>query len=387
MKRFTIYLFGLILLQLTAIAQSVQNRNHSGNLPTGYYNNAEGLSCSTLKTALASIISKPNNTFLYSEVIPAHEKTDKRRNDNNTADIVWDIYSDNPSGPESYTFRFDASERCGSYTKEGDCYNREHTFPQSWFNSELPMMSDLHHVFPTDGFVNGLRANFAFGEVSNPSKTTLNGSKLGTGNNFGYTSTVFEPINAYKGDIARAILYMIVRYETLLPQWKSNSNANDILDGTIYPGLDAWHLKTLFKWHIQDPVSDKEKNRNDSIFTILGNRNPFIDRPEWVFQIWSCTGLITNTSVTNTINNSTDRFRIYPNPSTNGNIQINISNNSQVIHYELIDIQGKTIYNSQTNSGQSSISLNFSHLRNGQYIVRFKGKDFMEYKKIILARP
>jgi endonuclease I len=380
---------GLALALSTQIkAQMVPFRIQSGNLPASYYNAAEGLSCAPLKTALSSIISNASSTFLYADVIAAHEKTDKRRNDNNTGNIVWDMYSDNPTGNEPYTYIFDPVDRCGSYTKEGDCYNREHTFPQSWFNSELPMMSDLHHVFPTDGFVNGLRSNFPFGEVTTVSKTTLNGSKLGTGNNFTYTGTIFEPINAYKGDIARAILYMIVRYESQLPQWKNNSNANDILDGTVYPGLDAWHLKLLFKWHQQDPVSDKEKNRNDSIFVILGNRNPFIDRPEWVYQVWSCTGLITNTATENISGNKPTLIHVYPNPvaASTMNVIMNKSNPFPV-QYELTDLHGRRLIKNIIPAGSVRLTVPVNGLTNGTYFVRFTGPSFIQTEKIVIANP
>ena len=244
MTNLKLYAFLSLLIAGSSIAQPVLQRNN-GNLPANYYNTAEGLSCSALKTALSGIISNANTNFQYADVIPAHERTDKRRNDNNTADIVWDMYSDNPAGAEPYTYSFSTSNRCGitvSSSKEGDCYNREHTFPQSWFGSALPMLSDLNHVFPTDAWVNAKRGDSPYGEVTNASYTSQNGSKLGTGNNFGYTATVFEPINEYKGDISRAILYMVVRYESQLPQWKNLASADNILDGTTYPSLDPWHL-------------------------------------------------------------------------------------------------------------------------------------------------
>jgi endonuclease I len=388
MQRIICILSLLLVPYYVVTGQTPSYRVNSGNLPAGYYNTAEGLNCSALKTALSGIISNSSNTFLYADVIVAHEKTDKKRNDNNTSDVVWDMYSDNPTGADPYTFTFISANRCGQYTKEGDCYNREHTFPQSWFNSELPMMSDLNHVFPTDGFVNALRANFPFGEVTTISKTSLNGSKLGNGNNFGYTGTVFEPINAYKGDIARAILYMIVRYESQLPQWKSNSNANDILDGNVYPGLDPWHLKLLYKWHVQDPVSEKERNRNDSVYVIMGNRNPFIDRPEWVFQIWSCTGLITNTSIENHDPIIVNKIQIYPNPTTSGTLQIQLKKSSPTpIEYELIDMQGRVMIKNKIPAGQNHPQLNMAGLKNGTYMIRFRSQDLWITEKIIVAKP
>jgi endonuclease I len=385
MQRFKGILFLLLAVYHVCKGQAPELSVNSGNLPAGYYNSAEGFSCSTLKTKLSTIISNASNTFLYADVIAAHERTDKKRNDNNTVDVVWDVYSDNPTGADPYTFIFSAGNRCGQYTKEGDCYNREHIFPQAWFNSELPMMSDLHHLYPTDGFVNGLRSNFPFGEVTTASKTSLNGSKLGTGlNNFGYTSTVFEPINEYKGDIARAVLYMIVRYESQLPQWRSNSNANDILDGTIYPGLDPWHLKLLYKWHVQDPVSDKERKRNDSIYVILGNRNPFIDRPEWVFQIWSCTGMIVNTAVSETSFGQNNTVSIFPNPIIGNNLHLSFKEPlTGSTNIEIMDLQGKIIKKVILPGNYKDFQINTSQLNNGNYFIKIINNNKCMISKIL----
>ncbi len=103
----------------------------------------------------------------------------------------------------------------------------------------------------------GLRATFPFGEVKKATTTTLNGSKLGTGDNFGYTGTVFEPINEFKGDIARSILYMVVRYESQIAGWKSNANADNILNGTNYPALVDCYINLLKNCNIPDRVRHK----------------------------------------------------------------------------------------------------------------------------------
>ncbi|MBL0144731.1 MAG: endonuclease [Chitinophagaceae bacterium] len=199
---------------------------------------------------------------------------------------------------------------------EGDCYNREHSTPQSWFSSASPMVSDAHHIFPTDGKVNGMRNNYPYGEVTSATFTSLNGGKLGTGiNNFGYTSTVFEPINEYKGDFARAALYMAVRYEDQIisQNWSNKGNGDDVFLSTADEPIaatrqlqiyDDWFIKLLYKWHTQDPVSQKEIDRNNVIYAQLitdgastkkqGNRNPFIDHPEFVAAIWgsSCLSVL-----------------------------------------------------------------------------------------------
>jgi endonuclease I len=282
--------------------------NAATGIPTGYYNAAAGLTCQALKTAVKSIITTGANDITYGGLWTLYQYSDLHRNDANTADIIWDMYSDNPIGPEPYTYTF-GTNQCGIYSGEGSCYNREHSTPQSWFSEGFPMKSDAHHVFATDGVVNGVRSNFPYGEVTNVSSTSLNGSKLGTGNNFGYTGTVFEPIDAYKGDFARAGLYMITRYEdeVISQNWSGRGTGNTVfLSPTEETDAakrrlqmyDAYYLKTLIKWHNQDPVSQKEIDRNNVIYyttigaAAQGNRNPFVDHPEYVADIFQCTGLL-----------------------------------------------------------------------------------------------
>lgn len=273
-----------------ALTGNITTTNTNTGIPTGYYNSTTGLTCGPLKTALKTIISANTKVLSYTPgVWDAIEKTDMRRNDANTADIIWDMYTDNPDGPELYTFTY-GTDQCGTYGGEGDCYNREHSFPREWFGgNNLPMLTDLHHVFPTDGAVNGKHDSYPYGEVSNPTYTSKsNKSKLGPNTTGCYTGTVFEPINAYKGDIARAHLYMITRYQDNMVAWENNGLADAVLNGTTYPSLEDWYIQLLIKWHNLDPVSQKEINRNNAIYAIQGNRNPFVDHPEYVEQMFSC---------------------------------------------------------------------------------------------------
>ena len=127
-------------------------------IPNGYYNAAEGKTGNELRAALHNII-KNHTVVSYSNLLNAYWATDNRGNGK-----VWDIYSDNPDGTPPYLFDLGQDE-CGTYKKEGDCYNREHLWPQSWFKENSPMKSDLFHVLPTDGYVNNRRSNYPFGEV------------------------------------------------------------------------------------------------------------------------------------------------------------------------------------------------------------------------------
>ncbi|MFZ4547107.1 MAG: endonuclease, partial [Bacteroidales bacterium] len=256
-------LLPLLLLSIVAKAQ----------IPAGYYNSASGLTGAAQKTALYNII-KNHTALSYSALWNAFQTTDDKPDGS-----VWDMYS-------NCTFTF-GSDQCGTYGIECDCYNREHSFPQSWFNSNSPMVSDLFHIYPTDGKVNGMRENYPFGEVGTASYTSQNGSKLGSSFSTGYTNIVFEPIDEYKGDFARTYFYMATRYENLIVSWQGNLGADEVLNGTTYPCYDQWFIDLLLAWNAADPVSQKEIDRNNTIYTSFQhNRNPYIDHPEYVGSVW-----------------------------------------------------------------------------------------------------
>lgn len=235
--------------------------------PNGYYQNAVGKKSYALKTALHNII-KGHSVVSYSGLWTAFETTDKRADGK-----VWDMYS-------SIDFDF-GSDQCGNYSKEGDCYNREHSFPKSWFNDATPMYSDLFHLYPTDGKVNGMRSNWPFAEVSDATYTSTNGCKLGKSVTAGYSGTGFEPADEYKGDFARTYFYMATRYEDVFKNWDC-----PVCGGNNQASFKTWVVDLLLKWHRADPVSQKETDRNDAVYAKQKNRNPFIDYPELVEKIW-----------------------------------------------------------------------------------------------------
>ncbi len=271
---------------------------YSAAQPAGYYDSASGLSGTALQQALHDIID--NHTYVtYATLWTSFQSTDKKSDGK-----VWDMYSDKPSGTPAYTFTF-IIDQCGNYSAEGDCYNREHSFPKSWFGGEIePMYTDLFHIYPTDGKVNGMRDNYPFGIVSSPTWTSSNGSKLGPSSYTGYSGIVFEPVDVYKGDFARSYFYMAVRYYGEDSGWPGS----DMVTGSQ---PKAWALKMLMEWDVADPVSQKEKDRNEAVYEIQGNRNPFIDNSSYVALIW---GTQTGTGeVSATLN----RIKIYPNPTVN----------------------------------------------------------------------
>ena len=248
----------LLLLVLFGITTQAQ-------IPNGYYNNANGKTGDELKIALHNII-KGHHVVSYNGLINAFAYTDCKPNGK-----IWDIYSNIEYSPSSGI--------CGEYEQEGDCWNREHTWPQSWFNEQTTPRSDLFHVYPTDGFVNGQRSNYPYGEVNRPTYTSGNGSKLGPCVTSGYSGKVFEPIDEYKGDIARGYFYMSVRYYSEDSNWGTSGMTNK---SEILP----WAMTMLLRWSDEDPVSDKEIARNNAVYGYQNNRNPFIDHPEYARMIW-----------------------------------------------------------------------------------------------------
>lgn len=247
----------------------------SAQIPDNYYDSANNLSGETLKSELHSIIDN-HTSISYSELWEAFKTTDVKSNG-----TVWDIYSDIPNGTPTYEYEFGLDQNTGSTpSSEGGNYNREHSFPQSWFNKQSPMVSDLFHIYPTDSYVNGKRANYPFGETNSATWTSTNGSKLGPCTYEGYTGTIFEPIDEYKGDLARTYFYMATRYYGEDSNW----TGSDMVDGTE---PKQWAVNMLLEWNEEDPVSQKEIDRNNAIYDIQGNRNPFIDHPEYVAKIWN----------------------------------------------------------------------------------------------------
>jgi endonuclease I len=242
-----------------------------GQIPAGYYNGTEGLAGEELRSALFEIVSD-HVELSYSSLWTHFQSTDKMPNGK-----VWDMYSDVPGGTPAYTYTF-ITDQCGNYGGEGDCYNREHSFPKSWFNDGTPMLTDLFHIYPTDGYVNGMRSNYPFGEVGAASWTSTNGSKLGNSSFPGYTGIVFEPIDEYKGDFARSYFYMVTCYLDKVSAWSS-----PMLSGN---NLSSWSRDMLVQWSYDDPVSAKETSRNEAVYDVQDNRNPYIDHPEWVGLVW-----------------------------------------------------------------------------------------------------
>lgn len=265
-----------VLAQSNIEKVAVSNGNNSvDNTTADYYAGAYKIYGTPLRLALHNII-KGHTSLGYDGLYNAYPTTDAKPNNK-----VWDMYSDVPNGTPQYTYTH-GSKKCGNYSGEGDCYNREHSWCDSWLGATNPARADLFHVYPTDGYVNNRRSNYPFGVVGSATYTSSNGSKVGNCVYPGYSGTVFEPINEYKGDFARSAMYMSVRYYL-------EDGGFSTSPGTNKSNLLDWYANLMFDWSVQDTVSTKEINRNSAVFTFQHNRNPFIDHPEFAAEIWKTT--------------------------------------------------------------------------------------------------
>ena len=325
--------------------------------PATYYNAADGKTGALLKTALYNII-KVHTDIGYDGLYNAYKTTDEKSDG-----TVWDMYS-------NCTY-YIGSKQCGNYSKECDCFNREHSVPQSWFNSSKPMVSDIFHVYPTDGKVNGMRSNYPFGEVTNPTSTSGNGCKLGACSAPGYTGTVFEPLDEYKGDFARTYFYMATRYENIISTWHSASNtAEAVLQANTFPVYENWVVNMFLRWNTNDPVSPKEINRNNVIYKdFQKNRNPFIDHPEYANLIWGI-----NTGIN-------DEFirvalQVYPNPVSDiCTVTLPPEFNQQNSVFTVYSSTGVPVFAPMTITGEKA-TMNLVNLPSGFYLVRLATNNY-----------
>ena len=247
-----------------------QGPNGSGT----YYQAADGQKGFGLKTALFNIIKNPE-VVGYGDLWQAYKETDVTANGH-----IWDMYSNITYYVPGGIYQ---GAKIDKDKKEGYSYNREHSFPKSWFHEYSPMYSDIVHIIPTDGYVNSRRNNNPYGTTNGETFTTANGfSKLGKCTWNGYQGIVFEPNDEYKGDLARIYFYMATCYEDSIMNWSS-----DMLGGKdkSQPFAD-WAFDMLMQWSKEDPVSQKEIDRNTRCYVIQGNRNPFVDYPGLEEYVW-----------------------------------------------------------------------------------------------------
>ncbi len=229
-----------------------------GKYSNSYYNGTENLSEEPLKSAIHSITAANYNSLSYN---PARD----------SMFMVIDNKAVNGQGAGQNTIEsvYTGALAVG-YIDRNDCqnnfsFNTEHTFPQSIFGSSEPMRSDLHHLFPTDDASNNERADNPFGIVTNPTWTS-GGSKS--------NGSIFEPRDQQKGASARAMMYFVLRYQN-------------------FTGFFTSQESILRTWHQNFPPAQIERTRNDDIYGMQNNRNPFVDYPQFIDRITT----ISNVSV------------------------------------------------------------------------------------------
>lgn len=248
-------------------------------IPSGYYNNANGKTGTALKTALYDII-KGHTEYPYSS-----SGTD-----------VWDILKvadQDPNNSNNVIGLYSGFSMNAAAEYDGGAgWNREHVWAKSRgdFGTSKGAGTDIHHLRAADVSTNSARNNRNFDDATTQ---YVDGSGNYSGTTDSYTSTtdwIWEPRDEVKGDVARMIFYMVVRYEG------DNGEPDLELTDSYLSSTDksAFHGKasTLIAWHLADPVSQEERDRNDVVYSYQNNRNPFIDHPEYVCDIFSsyCSG-------------------------------------------------------------------------------------------------
>lgn len=251
----------------------------SATVPQGYYTNAVGKHDEGLMTALEGII------YTHTEL---------------GYDYMWIAYDSTDVGADGYyidmysTCKYNKySTHVGGASHVGQGINREHSFPKSWFGGQVaPMFTDLTMLIPTDAFVNQRRSNNPYGICAHGETYTYQDEemyvtmlgKLGTSTYNGYTKTVFEPDDEYKGDFARIYFYMVTCYKGEISKWPGCDQLDYAQNG--YKAFSDWSMRMLMEWHRADPVSQKELDRNEAVYRLQGNRNPYVDHPELAEYIW-----------------------------------------------------------------------------------------------------
>lgn len=232
--------------------------------PSGYYNTLIGKKGADLKLAAHNLVKNFTKVSSYSDLPRYFQHTDVYPQ----SQRWWDMYSDIPLYAPSFRG-----------------LNREHSFPKSWWGGSTSVAAyvDLNHLYPSEVAANTAKNNYPLGEVDRRYIDFENGVVyvgIPVAGQGGGARFVFEPDDEYKGDFARTYFYMCTAYQNL--KWKYTYMVNN----DVYPTLNGWSISLLLKWHREDPVSDKEVNRNEVVYGYQGNRNPFIDEPGLAEYLW-----------------------------------------------------------------------------------------------------
>lgn len=351
MKTVQYFTFFVVLLLTTDLYSQI---------PQGYYDAAEYKADQALRDALHNIIDD-HQGFSYTS-----SGTD-----------TWDILKEadaDPNNPNNVLLIYTRESVDGDQEYAGGSgWNREHVWAKSRgdFGTRIPEGTDVHNLRASNIDVNSTRLNYAFDDC------TSNSCDETYGNFYSSSSLIFEPRDEDKGDVARIIFYMDVRYEG-----DSGEEDLEMVDYTLstssklpYHGIRS----TLLQWHQDDPVDDFERNRNDVIYSYQGNRNPFIDHPNLVDYLWGEQQQVQWSSTLSTPMERETTNIVYPNPSHLGYVNINSGFNPK--HIELFDVQGKKVYDYDGDSKQIK-----TPSAPGIYFLRFHFDHHVIHKKILVLR-
>jgi endonuclease I len=364
------------------------------DIPAGYYDDAEGKVGAELKAALHDII-KGHVEFPYTssstDVWDILKKTDR---DPNNSDNVILLYTGRSQEKEyqDHGSSVDYTQYDNGNGTYNDSWNREHVWAKSHgdFGTANGAGTDVHHIRPADRSVNSDRSNLDFDNGGGP-HVEATGCR--------YDSDSWEPRDAVKGDVARMIFYMAVRYEG--DNGEPDLEVVDYVTNWGYPDYPKYpihgKLSTLLEWHFDDPVDDWERNRNDSIFTYQRNRNPFIDSSGFVTRIWiDTTGQSGNSNLF--FSEYIDDYSLYPcypnpfNPTTT--IQYDLFKETTVTLriYDLRGIVVNTLVKEKQGAGIYRVLWNGSTtggipVAAGVYLYRMQTDDgFSQTGKMILLK-
>lgn len=346
---FTVAPFGTPINPTYGVVESTQ--------PSGYYNSLDELSDTALRQALQDIIAEEGvvRAQTYTDVIDILKEADQNPENSNQ---VWLVYLE--QGRAKLDFQT-TSNNVGTW-------NREHTFPRSrggfdsieedeisdgidiFWNTTADSLrhgnSDAHALRAVDGPENSSRGNQFYGEYNGPSGT----------------------LGGFKGDVARSVFYMAVRY-----------NGLEIVNG--FPeGLTGQFgdLATLLDWHRNDPPDDFEMNRNNVVYQWQFNRNPFIDQPDLVEYIWgNMVGQVWNQEL-GIDDVDVAQIKVYPNPTSKGVYLSGINNPASV---EVFAVDGRKVYTENISGGNSYLNINVSP---GMYLLNIVSEERTIVKKIIV---
>ncbi len=315
--------------------------------PAGYYDGAENLSGDDLRQALHEII-KDHKEYSY----------------NDLRDFILKDTDEDPDNSDNVILLYSgisrAKDKFGGNVGE---WNREHTWAKSHgdFGNSPPEGTDAHHIRPADVQINSARGNLDFDNGGSPVPGCPGCNK---------DADSFEPRDEVKGDVARMLFYMATRYmggsgELFLNVVDEVNTAPDPLHGK---------LSTLLEWNAQDPPDSFEVNRNNMVFSYQENRNPFIDNPEYVDEIWG------DPTSTNEVPELIVSY--YPNPVKN---KLVVQNNfSSTLSYSIVGMDGRTIETGDMHTTKSTID--FSDKIPGLYLLILQNENGEQFKQIKLLK-